>query len=406
MPQRVLSTILCTDFSNVALTLSISESGDVYSLGNHNEGGHGYPEHWVFPHKVIPSLKQIVSMDIGDGHSIFLDIQGFVFTLGSNNYGQLGTGKDYKALKSTHEPQKVELPQIKQISCGGNFTMCVTTTGLVYTFGRNNNGSFGLGDIDISYSSSPLQIDVLKDIDFLTCSHYHTVAKTIYNEIFVWGSDSCGNLGIGSTEYFESKPVKCVDWPDNTIDIKCGVSHVLVLTSSQDVYSCGSNEYYELGRIVDDDHAISLQKIDNLSNVVRIECGKYHSLCIDVESRLFVFGDNFKGQLGLDENVAKVQLPVEHPTLSNVIDISSGGDHTFIKTSNNEIYSCGNNLFSQIGIQTQDDANQFVPIQVFKGNEDIWCSNITKTKAKSARFTSKRENEEDSSPPLKKQKTK
>ena len=76
---------------------------------------------------------------------------------------------------------------------------------------------------------------------------------------------------------------------------------------------------------------------------------------------------------------------MKHPSLSNIIDISKGGTHSFIKTSNNEIYAFGLNKFSQLGIKTEHDY-QLIPIRVCEGNEDIWFSNINKSKAKSARF--------------------
>ena len=91
--------------------------------------------------------------------------------------------------------------------------------------------------------------------------------------------------------------------------------------------------------------------------------------------------------------------------LSNIIDISKG-EQTFIKTSKNEIYAFGRNEYSKLGIKTEDE-NQHTPIRVFEDNEEIWFSNINKSKAKSARSILPRpSNEEDNSPPKKKQKTK
>ena len=73
-----------------------------------------------------------------------------------------------------------------------------------------------------------------------------------------------------------------------------------------------------------------------------------------------------------------------HPSLSNIIDISSKGDHTFVKTSNNEIYAFGRNEDFQLGIKSEQEI-QTVPIHVFQNNENIWCSNLLTSKAKSAR---------------------
>ena len=90
------------------------------------------------------------------------------------------------------------------------------------------------------------------------------------------------------------------------------------------------------------------------------------------------------GQLGLGDTNNR-DKPIKHPSLSNIIDISKGGYHSFVKTSNNEIYAFGLNQYSQLGIKTEDE-NQLTPIRVFEDNEDIWFSNINKSKAKSARF--------------------
>ena len=66
------------------------------------------------------------------------------------------------------------------------------------------------------------------------------------------------------------------------------------------------------------------------------------------------------------------------------MDISKGGNHCFIKTVSNEIYGFGWNEYSQLGITT--DGILLTPSRVFEDNEDIWYSNINKSKAKSARF--------------------
>ena len=55
-----------------------------------------------------------------------------------------------------------------------------------------------------------------------------------------------------------------------------------------------------------------------------------------------------------------------------------------LKHLNNAIYAFGWNEYSQLGIKT--DGILLTPSRVFEDNEDIWYSNINKSKAKSARF--------------------
>ena len=228
----------------------------------------------------------------------------------------------------------------------------------------------------------PQKIPNLQDIEFVECVHTHVFCKSIHNQLYGWGNNERGKLGLSGTNYHCS-PVLYTNWPDNIVVIKCGVSHTLVLTSNQEVFTCGNNVCGQLGRKLATTFDTSLIIVEGLSEITRIECGDYHSMCIDNYENLFVFGDNEYGQLGLGDTQNRFK-PIKHPSLSNIIDISKGGDQTFVKTSNNEIYAFGNNEYSQLGIKTEN-IEQLTPIRVFENNEDIWKSNIPKSKAKSAR---------------------
>ena len=118
---------------------------------------------------------------------------------------------------------------------------------------------------------------------------------------------------------------------------------------------------------------------------MKVGCGNSHSMCIDSNKDLYIFGSNSSGQLGLGNSDFR-KKPMKHP-LSNIIDISKGGYTTFVKTLNNEIYAFGKKDYSQLGLEsTSENRIERTPIRVFEDNEDIWFSNINKSKAKSARF--------------------
>ena len=127
----------------------------------------------------------------------------------------------------------------------------------------------------------------------------------------------------------------------------------------------------------------TFQKLSGISEITRIECGYFHSICIDVNNDMYVFGFNRHGQLGLGDTIKRFS-PTKHPSFSNIIDVSSSGYCTFVKTSSNEIYAFGRNDYSQLGIETEDEI-QLTPIRIFEDNEDIWHSNIKRLRAKSAR---------------------
>ena len=383
MASRVASNIVCTCFSYGqidAITISVSQSGDVYSFGIHHHGGHGHKEDFISSPKVISGLRNIMAVDCGNLHTICLDYNGCVFSFGSNSEGQLGIKRD-NGIEVIHTPQRVEnLPAIKQISCGDDFTICISKDGYPYSFGNNQFGQLGIGNNDDIYHDIPTKITSLGTVEFIECGSKHVICKTIQENIYVWGRNDNGQLGK-SYNLCQVSPYLCTDWPDNIVDIKCGFEHTLILTLNQDVYSCGYNFSGQLGRELDN-YSSSVQKISYLSKIIRIECGINHSMCIDVNNNLFIFGDNGFGQLGLENANGEKNMP--ECLMSNIIDISKGGNHTFIKTSNNEIYAFGYNQYSQLGVDTKTNF-EILPIKVLTDTEDIWCSNIKKPRNKSAR---------------------
>ena len=375
MSIHIVPTLVCC----LECSLSISNEGHVYSFGRHVKGGHGHQEELVKVPKKIPYLKQIQSIDCGLQHTICLDRKGNVFSFGSNQYRQLGLGN----LGHTHVPKIVPLPPIKQISCGDNFTVCLSNVGKVFTFGENSQGQLG----HFNSGAYPSSISCLKNIEFICCGGSFTICKNNKNELYGWGSNEFGQLGNNNASGLNTvlTPLKNTDIDiGEIVDVKCGKNHTLILTANQEVYSCGDNQYGQLGREKMGKYPEAPEKID-IGGIVRIECGTNHSICSDMYD-VYIFGHNFYGQLGFGDGNDR-DTPTPHPSLSNIIDISSRGNHVFVKTSLDEIYAFGRNDASQLGVETLENGRY--PIRVLNGNEDLWKSPINneqkRKNAKSAR---------------------
>ena len=373
--------------------LSISIDGDVYSFGTSRNGSHGHDEIEVEEPKMIPNLKQIKSIALGSSHSVCLDQDGNVYTFGDNFEGALGIGIDKDTLRQTFKPQKVNLPPCKDVSCGYDFTICVSVIGELYSFGENKKGQLGLGHNDENYNF-PQKIEYLNDAEFVECGYSFVFCKTLNNQLFSWGSNSNGELGLGHSDE-KHLPMECslpLLLNEIIVDIKCGGDHTLILTSRKEVYSCGKNYYGQLGLNLTTYSSPLFTKIENLSEIIRIECAKFHSMCIDVNNDFYIFGNNRFIVLGLGEGSNDIiPFPIKHPSLSNIIDISSQGSISFVKTSENEIFSLGwrKEFGGVLHNESKDGIDHFTPIQVFRDKEYIWLSSFNKPRAKSARFIAK-----------------
>ena len=77
-------------------------------------------------------LKAISS---GESHSLFLLMNGNVYAVGDNKYGQIGLGKDIRNVNKITEIKKLSNIKIKKIKCAALSSYVLDENGQLYSFG-------------------------------------------------------------------------------------------------------------------------------------------------------------------------------------------------------------------------------------------------------------------------------
>uniref|UniRef100_A0A914WLK2 BTB domain-containing protein n=1 Tax=Plectus sambesii TaxID=2011161 RepID=A0A914WLK2_9BILA len=101
-----------------------------------------------------------------------------------------------------HQPRRVggliHNRFIKAVACGQNCTMAVTTSGELYSWGNNGNGQLGVGNL--ANQQTPCRVLELQNVVLsqIACGFAHSLALSDEGELFAWGSNSCGQLGVAS----------------------------------------------------------------------------------------------------------------------------------------------------------------------------------------------------------------
>lgn len=94
-----------------------------------------------------------------------------------------------------------------------------------------------------------------------------------------------------------------------------------------------------------------------------IDMGQNHTIISDkAQKRLFVYGDNSKGQLCIEKSIKSLKEPrILKSYTSEITSVASGNNHTLF-TDNAYIYGCGDNSFGQLGLDSTDVVDNVVTI--------------------------------------------
>lgn len=85
----------------------------------------------------------------GNHHSFYINQKKQVFSWGMNNHGQLGLGNRLTTAAPTRirDLDPYEGDYVVSIAGGEHHSIAHTRDGVVYCFGRNDEGQIGLGDL-------------------------------------------------------------------------------------------------------------------------------------------------------------------------------------------------------------------------------------------------------------------
>ncbi|MGL5890415.1 MAG: RCC1 domain-containing protein, partial [Bacteroidia bacterium] len=189
------------------------------------------------------------TIDGGNGHAIILDQTGQVWTIGRNNYGQLGDS----SLTNNAIPKKVkQLTNIKTVSRGYDHSIAIDSSGNLYLWGRNNYGQIGSGSANDQLT--PYKLMNHTGFKAVEGGHWHTVALKENGSVWAWGHNYFAELGNGTREH-SSWPVQVRQESENEITALTNVIsiasvgyHTLALKSDGTVWGWGTNTFNELGK--------------------------------------------------------------------------------------------------------------------------------------------------------------
>jgi len=276
------------------------------------------------------------SLSAGENHSLGIsELDGALWSWGSNSHGQLGQGRKVEFLK---EPTKIPNTQsFVQVSAGNLFSLALDSNGDVWSFGFSGKGRLGLGK-GKGNQFTPERIDTLNDIKSISAGNCHGIALDNSGIVWSFGSNQFGQLGVGNSKD-RAEPSK-IEGVQDIVQISSGHSHNLLLDSSGRVWSFGSNILGELGNSDNPTKRIVPELIPNVENIIQVFAAGSSSIIINNDHKVFVFGHNDCAKLGFENDALCFVSPTEQENWRNTT-IFPGAYHTVIVDELGNLFFCG-----------------------------------------------------------------
>jgi alpha-tubulin suppressor-like RCC1 family protein len=176
---------------------------------------------------------------------------------------------------------------------------------------------------------------------------------------FAWGSGTDGELGDGAKRNSFSKPVR-VQFPRGTAVTAIGDAYNsgFAVDSNGQAWSWGRNLHKELCR---KGKHLKPGLIRGLPRVTAVAGGGNHTLWLTRTGHVYTCGYNEYGDLG-DGKHANSDSPVEVPGLNDVVAVSAAWRSSAALTASGELFMWGVNNVGDLGIG--NDTNQDGPHRV------------------------------------------
>ncbi|CAM1306969.1 RCCD1 (predicted) [Pycnogonum litorale] len=152
---------------------------------------------------------------------------------------------------------------VEDVRCGLEHFLILTETGRIYGYGLNSRGQLGSGcAVDVTCSATPSLIEALHGIKVtsIDCGAWHSVALTEFGDVYTWGWNESGQLGLVNDDaeaerptednriLIVSTPTLVSSIPDdvNIVKMSCGTRHTVALSEDGFLWAWGWNKYGQL----------------------------------------------------------------------------------------------------------------------------------------------------------------
>ncbi|WP_151087102.1 RCC1 domain-containing protein [Hymenobacter baengnokdamensis] len=360
-------------------TVAVQASGVLGAWGSntHGELGNGTTNSTANSTPVavgqgaMPAGTRLVQVAAGDFTTIALSASGTAYTWGYNNFGQLGNG----STTSSSTPGAVSqgaMPtgtRLVQVAAGPSHMLALAADGTAYAWGSNSSGQLGNGTT--TTSSTPVAVSLPAGVRLVQVAvgSSYSLALAADGTAYAWGLNSSGYLGNGSTTS-SSTPVAVSQgaMPTGTrlVQIAAGNYHAVALAADGTTYAWGQNIYGQLGNGTTTTSttpvAVSQGALPAGTRLVQVMANNYISQALAADGRLYTWGYNTYGQLGINSTTNSTTPAAEYSGLTQWrgLAVGPGANHALVLGQSAAVFMAGYNSLGQLGDGTTTNSLVYI----------------------------------------------
>lgn len=347
---------------------------EIYCWGNNAYGELGIEnmrdQHSLILFQLPKNFLQIKQIRCGRSHSLFVCKKGDCFSVGCNNLGQLGIGK---SISSISELQKISIPkntnneELEELITGSDHCFAITKNRLtrkkeIYCWGDNRYGQLGIGNRENQYFPTVFKFE--DDVKQIECGYNHTVLISEKKECYMFGL-----IFDKEKDYVYEIPKK-IEMENYAFEkVIVGGEHNFAFTKNlktneREIYCWGRNYNDQIECYNDlEKNSSNLYRVnENHNQIDEIICGRGYSIFLNEKKEYFPFGSNKYGQLGLDrivipqqrmQNMATELFHIEKRKIKEIVPLMINIFITTEKEKNHakkKIFIFGDNSCGQLGV--------------------------------------------------------
>ncbi|MBI4538217.1 MAG: hypothetical protein HY704_01735 [Gemmatimonadetes bacterium] len=181
---------------------------------------------------------------------------------------------------------------------------------------------------------------------------FHSCGVTVNRAAFCWGSNSSGQLGIGSDRRLARRPqpaAASVRWAS----VSAGDAHTCGVTTEGALYCWGRNEFGQVGDGTRRERPVPTRVAGvfgaGRAHAVSVSAGRAHTCAVAEDGSGYCWGFNEDGELG-DGTLEARTTPAPVAAGLRFLQVSAGGYHSCGLTASASLYCWGGRRNAELGI--------------------------------------------------------